>query len=168
MTRRALTLKWLFYGLWTLLFLLLQQLVLPFLRLWDVHPFLLPPLAAIAASFEGRREGLTYALVLGLVCSLLFDGVFPCSYAVILLLCALAAGVSAHRLIMPGPVCSLVVSAMALLLNGIVSGMALSYSHGAPFTAALSLTVRELLISLPFAMLVHLAFFRVHRRFAKR
>lgn len=168
MTRRALTLKWLFYGLWTLLFLLLQQLVLPFLRLWDVHPFLLPPLAAIAASFEGRREGLTYALVLGLVCSLLFDGVFPCSYAVILLLCAIAAGVSAHRLIMPGPVCSLVVSAMSLLLNGLVSGMALSYSYGAPFTAALSLTVRELLLSLPFAMLVHLAFSRVHRRFAKR
>lgn len=168
MTRRALTFKWLFYSLWTLLFLLLQQLVLPFLHLWDVHPFLIPPLAAIAASFEGRREGLTYALVLGLVCSLLFDGVFPCSYAVIALLCAIAAGVSAHRLIMPGPVCSLVVSAMALLLNGIVSGMALSYSYGAPFTAALGLTVRELLLSLPFAMLVHLAFSRVHRRFTKR
>lgn len=168
MTRRALTFKWLFYSLWTLLFLLLQQLVLPFLHVWDVHPFLIPPLAAIAASFEGRREGLTYALVLGLVCSLLFDGVFPCSYAVISLLCAIAAGVSAHRLIMPGPVCSLVVSAMALLLNGLVSGMALSYSYGAPFTAALGLTVRELLISLPFAMPVHLAFSRVHRRFTKR
>ena len=32
MTRRLITIKWLFYSLWTLLFLLVQQLVLPYIR----------------------------------------------------------------------------------------------------------------------------------------
>ena len=53
MTRRMLTIKWVFYSLWTLLFLLVQQLVLPHIRIWGVHPFLLPMLSAVAASFEG-------------------------------------------------------------------------------------------------------------------
>ena len=51
MTRRMITIKWVFYSLWTLLFLLAQQLVLPHIRLWGVHPFLLPVLAAVAASY---------------------------------------------------------------------------------------------------------------------
>ena len=32
MTRRMTTLKWVFYALWTLVFLLVQQLVFPYLR----------------------------------------------------------------------------------------------------------------------------------------
>ena len=91
MTRRLITIKWLFYSLWTLLFLLVQQLVLPYIRIWGVHPFLLPALAAVAASFEGRWDGPIYGLVLGLICDLLFPGAFPCFYAITLLLSAVAA-----------------------------------------------------------------------------
>lgn len=168
MTRRLLTIKWLLYSLWTLLFLLIQQLVLPYVRIWGVHPFVLPALAAIAASFEGKREGPVYGLVLGLVCDLLFPGAFPCFYAVTLLLSALAAGGAARRLIMPGPVCSLAVSAAAMLLTDLLNAAAFSYTHGTPFAASLWLTARELLLSLPAAMLIHLAFSHVHRRFAGR
>ena len=96
MTRRMTTLKWVFYALWTLVFLLVQQLVFPYLRIAGVHPFILPSLAAIAASFEGKREGPVYALVLGLVCDTLFTGAFPCFYAVVLTLSALLAGQAAH------------------------------------------------------------------------
>ncbi len=168
MTRRLLTIKWTFYGLWTLLFLLVQQLVLPYIRIGGVHPFLLPVLAAIAASFEGKWEGPIFGLVLGFVCDALFTGVFPCFYAVVLTLSALLAGVAARHLIMPGLVCSLVVSAAALVLMGIINTMAFSYSYGTPLSAALWLMARELLISLPFAILVHLAFARIHRRFSGR
>ena len=100
MTRRLITIKWLFYSLWTLLFLLVQQLVLPYIRIWGVHPFLLPALAAVAASFEGRWEGPIYGLVLGLICDLLFPGAFPCFYAITLLLSAV---VSASVLVSPPP-----------------------------------------------------------------
>ncbi len=168
MTRRMTTLKWVFYALWTLVFLLVQQLVFPYLRIAGVHPFILPSLAAIAASFEGKREGPVYALVLGLVCDTLFTGAFPCFYAVVLTLSALLAGQAARRLIMPGAVCSLAVSAGALLLTDLFNVVAFTYSHGTPPGEAMWLTAREILLSLPFAMLVHLVFSRVHRRFDRR
>ena len=162
------TLKWVFYALWTLVFLLVQQLMFPYLRIAGVHPFILPSLAAIAASFEGKREGPVYALVLGLVCDTLFTGAFPCFYAVVLTLSALLAGQAARRLIMPGAVCSLAVSAEALLLTDLFNAVAFTYSHGTPPGEAMWLTAREILLSLPFAMLVHLVFSRVHRRFDRR
>lgn len=168
MTRRMTTLKWVFYALWTLVFLLVQQLMFPYLRIAGVHPFILPSLAAIAASFEGKREGPVYALVLGLVCDTLFTGAFPCFYAVVLTLSALLAGQAARRLIMPGAVCSLAVSAGALLLTDLFNAVAFTYSHGTPPGKAMWLTAREILLSLPFAMLVHLVFSRVHRRFDRR
>ena len=168
MTRRMTTLKWVFYALWTLAFLLVQQLVFPYLRIAGVHPFILPPLAAIAASFEGKREGPVYALVLGLVCDTLFTGAFPCFYAVVLTLSALLAGQAARRLIMPGAVCSLAVSAGALLLTDLFNAVAFTYSHCTPLGEAMWLTAREILLSLPFSMLVHLVFSRVHRRFSGR
>ena len=168
MTRRMTTLKWVFYALWTLVFLLVQQLVFPYLRIAGVHPFILPSLVAIAASFEGKREGPVYALVLGLVCDTLFTGAFPCFYAVVLTLSALLAGQAARRLIMPGAVCSLAVSAGALLLTDLFNAVAFTYSHGTPPGEAMWLTAREILLSLPFAMLVHLVFSRVHRRFDRR
>ena len=168
MTRRMTTLKWVFYALWTLVFLLVQQLVFPYLRIAGVHPFILPSLAAIAASFAGKREGPVYALVLGLVCDTLFTGAFPCFYAVVLTLSALLAGQAARRLIMPGAVCSLAVSAGALLLTDLFNAVAFTYSHGTPPGEAMWLTAREILLSLPFAMLVHLVFSRVHRRFDRR
>lgn len=168
MTRRMTTLKWVFYALWTLVFLLVQQLVFPYLRIAGIHPFILPSLAAIAASFEGKREGPVYALVLGLVCDTLFTGAFPCFYAVVLTLSALLAGQAARRLIMPGAVCSLAVSAGALLLTDLFNAVAFTYSHGTPPGEAMWLTAREILLSLPFATLVHLVFSRVHRRFDRR
>lgn len=168
MTRRMTTLKWVFYALWTLVFLLVQQLVFPYLRIAGIHPFILPSLAAIAASFEGKREGPVYALVLGLVCDTLFTGAFPFFYAVVLTLSALLAGQAARRLIMPGAVCSLAVSAGALLLTDLFNAVAFTYSHGTPPGEAMWLTAREILLSLPFAMLVHLVFSRVHRRFDRR
>ena len=168
MTRRMTTLKWVFYALWTLVFLLVQQLVFPYLRIAGIHPFILPSLAAIAASFEGKREGPVYALVLGLVCDTLFTGAFPCFYAVVLTLSALLAGQAARRLIMPGAVCSLAVSAGALLLTDLFNAVAFTYSHGTPPGEAMWLTAQEILLSLPFAMLVHLVFSRVHRRFDRR
>lgn len=168
MTRRMTTLKWVFYALWTLVFLLVQQLVFPYLRIAGVHPFILPSLAAIAASFEGKREGPVYALVLGLVCDTLFTGAFPCFYAVVLTLSALLAGQAARRLIMPGAACTLAVSAGALLLTDLFNAVAFTYSHGTPPGEAMWLTAREILLSLPFAMLVHLVFSRVHRRFDRR
>ena len=166
MTRQTLTLKWVFYALWSLVFLLAQQLLLPRITIGGVHPFVLPAMAAIAASFEERREGPAYALVLGLVCDTLLPGVFPCFYAITLTASAALAHLAARHLIMPGVVCSLAVSVGALLITDLFNITAFTYSTGTPLSASLWLTAREILLSLPFAMVVHLVFYRVHRRFS--
>ena len=168
MTQRLITIKWTLYGMWTLLFLLVQQLVMPYLHIAGVHPFLLPMLSAVAASLEGKREGPLFGFVLGLVCDTLITGAFPCFYAIALLACAAAAGFAARHIIMPGLICSLTVSAAALLLTGLLNTLAFLYRFDTPLRSALWLMVREVLISLPFSILIHLAFFRVHRRFAGR
>ena len=168
MTHRLIAIKWTLYGLWTLLFLLMQQLVLPYLCIAGVHPFLLPLLSAVAASLEGKWAGPVFGLVLGLVCDMLFPGAFPCFYAVALPLCAAVAGFAARHAIMPGLVCSLAVSAAALLLTGGLNTLASAYFFGTPLRSALWLMAREMLVSLPLAIVIHPAFFRVHRRFAGR
>lgn len=168
MTRQMITIKWSVYALWTLAFLLLQQVLLPGIRLGGVHPFVLPALAAIAASFEGRRQGPIYALVLGLVCDTLFPGAFPCFYAVTLTISAVAADLAARHIIMPGPVCSLLVSSGALVLTDILNALAFAYGYSTPLSSSLWLLLRELIVTVPVAMLVHLVFSRVHRHFAVR
>ena len=55
-----------------------------------------------------------------------------------------------------------------MILTDLLNAAASSYAYGTPFGASLGLMARELLLSLPAAMLVHLAFFHVHRRFAGR
>ena len=61
-----------------------------------------------------------------------------------------------------------IIIAAALTLTDLLNAVAFSYTYGTPFGASLWLMVRELLISLPVAMLIHPAFSHVHRRFAGR
>ena len=63
---------------------------------------------------------------------------------------------------------AVVAIAAALTLTGLLNVMAFSMSRGTPLPAALWLLVREVLVSLPVTILIHLAFSRVHRRFAGR
>ena len=60
------------------------------------------------------------------------------------------------------------VSAAALLLTGILNTLASAYFFGPPLRSALWQMAREMLVSLPLAIVIHPAFFRVHRRFGGR
>ena len=60
MTRRAILLKWILYCLCALALALLQGLVLVYVRVWGVHPFLLPAIAVIPATLE-RNEQARYS-----------------------------------------------------------------------------------------------------------
>ena len=165
--RRRTFFRWLFYGAATLLFLFLQQILLNHLSFWNVHPFLLPSLAAIAAAYESRQEGIIYAAVLGLFTDLAMPGIIPIFYVLAFSLCAFLSGVVARRLIIPGFVCSLTCACGATALCDLLYALIFSYSHSLlPFSAVL-LAGRELLLTVLFILPVHFLFRSIHLKFRR-
>ena len=157
MTRRAILLKWILYCLCALALALLQGLVLVYVRVWGVHPFLLPAIAVIPATLERNEQAL--------VCDLLSPVAgLPCFYALAFLLGAAAAWLLSGQVIMAGVVCSLVVTGVCMLLCGLLHMAVLAGHSGAGLTAAGLLLGRELAVSLPFAAAAHPLFRWAQRR----
>ena len=137
MTRRAILLKWILYCLCALALALLQGLVLVYVRVWGVHPFLLPAIAVIPATLERNEQALLYAVFFGLACDLLSPVAgLPCFYALAFLLGAAAAWLLSGQVIMAGMVCSLVVTGVCMLLCGLLHMAVLAGHSGAGLTAA--------------------------------
>ena len=93
MTRRAVVRKWILYCLCALLLVLVQNMVLVYVRIGGVHPFLLPALALIPVTLERSGPSLLYALFFGLACDLLIpSGVFVCFYCLTFFTAAILRG----------------------------------------------------------------------------
>lgn len=119
MTRRAVVRKWILYCLCALLLVLVQNMVLVYVRIGGVHPFLLPALALIPVTLERSGPSLLYALFFGLACDLLIpSGVFVCFYCLTFFIAAILARLLSGQVIAAGLFCSLTVSAVGLLLCG--------------------------------------------------
>lgn len=166
MKQGSLFYRWLFYALASLLFLALQRLLLDRLALWGVHPFVLPVLVAVAASWEDRQESLCAAAVFGLLCDLWVPSVIPCFYLLSFAAAALLSGVIARRWIMPGFFCAVAVSVSALAVNSLLTMLFLAFRGRVDTPAALWLSARELLLSAPLSIPVYFLFLPIHRRFA--
>ena len=92
MTRRATAIKWICYCLGALVLVLVQSAVLVHVRIWGVHPFILPAIAVIPATLERGEQGLLYGAFFGLACDLLTPVTgLPCFYFLVFLLGAAAA-----------------------------------------------------------------------------
>ena len=164
MSQRDLFYKWLFYSLLGLFWLSLQQLLLNRLSLWGgIHPFILPMAPAMVAIFERRQESAFFAIGAGLLCDLLFPGSFPGLYTLTFLVIVLLTGLIAGRLILSGFLCAFVCSVFALLLSCVFHLLFLSASAEISFSSALSLTARELLLSLPLFPVLFLSFRKIRR-----
>ena len=165
MTRRVILLKWILYCLCALALALLQGLVLVYVRVWGVHPFLLPAIAVIPATLERNEQALLYAVFFGLACDLLSPVAgLPCFYALAFLIGAAIAWLLSGQVIMAGVVCSLVATGVCMLLCGLLHMAVLAGHSGAGLTAAGLLLGRELLVSLPFAAAAHPLFRWAQRR----
>ena len=163
MTRRLLTIRWSFYALTTLLVLLLQSQVLGRISVWGVCPVVIACLSAVAATREPMVHAVIYAIVLGAVSDTLFVAALPCFYVLLCVASAAMAGVISRRGVMPGFLCSVLCCAGTLLLSGVLSGAA-ALHNGAPAGFVAWLMLREMLISLPFALLlIHPLFSRIHQ-----
>lgn len=121
MTRRAVVRKWILYCLCALLLVLVQNMVLVYVRIGGVHPFLLPALALLPVTLERSGQSLLYALFFGLACDLLIpSGVFVCFYCLTFFIAAILARLLSGQVIAAGLFCSLTVSAVGLLLCGLL------------------------------------------------
>lgn len=164
MTRRAVLFKWLLYALAAAAIVLLQNFILTHLNIAGVHPFLLPAVAAVPATREPRRESLLFGFSFGLLCDLIIPASFPCLYAVSFLLIALLSGFLARRFVNPGLICSLTVSAAAMLVTDLLRILTISGAPGFHLSAALLLMLHELVVTVIFFPAVHILDYLVYRR----
>ena len=165
LARSATIFKWTLYTLAGLVWAVVQAAFLQRVTIWGVIPFLYPLIAALPATFEGPAAGTVYALACGVFCDLLLPSSIPCFYTLILPLVGLAAGLS-QSLIPAGYLCSAAAALPAYLLTGIFHCIVL-WAQGHPaWGAAMSVTLRELCVSLlwslPMTWLFRRVYLRVH------
>lgn len=156
--------KWLLYALGGLLWAIVQAAVLRRLTVWGVLPFLYPLIAAIPATFEGATAGTVYALAVGIFCDLLLPSPIPCFYTLIFPLVGLSAGLLSQSLIPAGYLCSAVAALPAYLLTGMFHCFVLWATGHAAWLAGLSVTLRELFVSLLWSIPMTWLFRKIYRR----
>ena len=156
MTRRAVVQKWILYSLCALALVLVQSLLLVRVQVWGVHPFLLPAIAVIPVTLERDEGALLFSVFFGLACDLLTPVAgLPCFYALAFLLGAAAAWLLSGQVIMAGVVCSVVVTAVCMVICALLHAAVMAGQSGFDMGAASWLALRELAVSLPFAAAVH-------------
>ena len=166
LARSATIFKWTLYTLAGLVWVVVQAAFLQRVTIWGVIPFLYPLIAALPATFEGPAAGTVYALACGVFCDLLLPSSIPCFYTLILPLVGLAAGLLSQSLIPAGYLCAAAAALPAYLLTGIFHCIVL-WAQGHPaWGAAMSVTLRELCVSLlwslPMTWLFRRVYLRVH------
>ena len=164
LARSATIIKWVLYALAGLACTVVQAAVLQRFTLWGVIPFLYPLIAALPATFEGPAAGTVYALAAGVLCDLLLPSPIPCFYTLIFPLVGLSAGLLSQSLIPAGYLCSAAASLPAYLLTGGFHCIVLWATGHAAWTAGLSVTLRELCVSLPWSLPMAWLFRKVYRR----
>ena len=164
LARSATIIKWVLYALAGLACTVVQAAVLQRFTLWGVIPFLYPLIAALPATFEGPAAGTVYALAAGVLCDLLLPSPIPCFYTRIFPLVGRSAGLMSQSLIPAGYLCSAAASLPAYLLTGVFHCIVLWATGHAAWTAGLSVTLRELCVSLPWSLPMAWLFRKVYRR----
>lgn len=164
MARSELIYRWILYAAATLLAVVIQSFILNHVSIWGVHPFLPPLFVAIITSLEGRKQSVCYAAIFGLLCDLTIQAVIPCFYTLAFVAITLVSALVAKKVIVPGFVCSIIVSALGLFLMDLLNIAFLTSGDGVVVSSAMSLTGREILVSVIFVLLVHPLLLRVHQK----
>jgi hypothetical protein len=156
--------KWGLYALVTLLCCVWQGLVLQYVKVLGVFPFVYPILAAVVSTLEGPLSGMIYSLALGVVCDLTISSPIPCFHTLIFPLAGLLAGMLARSVLSSGFFCALVTSVSAFVLTGAFHGLIFVFTSHAAWAETASVCGRELAISIPWALPVYFLFRLVWHR----
>ena len=165
LTRRDKIIKWTTIGGFVLLLLLLFETIFHDAVVFGVHVLLPPLIVGIVASLEDTRAGVIFALVCGVFCDLAMPGVFPCLYTLAFPLAAIACSSLAKNVVQPGPLCSLIVSALTFAYVDALTMLALALTDRAPFALMASVALREMAISCALVPVCHPTLTHLHRKF---
>ena len=158
--------KWVMYALVTLLLCAFHAMFFSNIRVLGLTPFLYPMLPAMAAMFEGPRQGAVFALVLGVLCDLLVPAPFRGFFSIIFPVIAALSGALASRLQSRGFLCALIVSSLGLLATGAFRMLIQVLAGGRYLGLMARIALGETLLTLP-ALLIVLPLYRtIFRRCA--
>ncbi len=157
----------LFYAAAALFLLIVQDLFLNRLTLWGVHPLILPLAAAAVAVWQTRQESLCAAAAYGLLCDLWMPGLIPCFYFLSFTLAAFFIGALAPRRTAPGVFGLALWGAAALAINSLPAIVYYACRKEGTAAAALLLTGKELLLSVPLTVPVYFLLLPIRRRFRR-
>ena len=158
--------KWIIYSMATLLLCAFQSFVLCHIRVLSVTPFLYPILPAVAAMYEGPKQGSLYALSFGFLCDLLLPAPLPGFFVVLFPLIALISGSIAENMLSPGIFCAILVSAMGLLITSGARVLFHFLSGGEYLVLMGWVALVESLLTLPALAAVIPLYRGIHRRCA--
>ena len=164
LARNETIIKWLQYALAALLGLLVQGALLQRISILGVMPFVYPVLAVLPAMFEREVSGTIFALTFGVVCDSALPAPIPCFYTLIFPLAALCAALLSKSWVSGGPLCALVNAAVALAVTDLFHGLILAMKGQAAWGAAFITMGKEIVVTLPFVLLLYPLFLTVFRR----
>jgi len=156
--------KWGLYALVTLLCCVSQGLVLQYIKVLGVFPFIYPILAAVLSTLEGPLSGMIFSLALGVICDLTISAPIPCFYTLIFPLAGLLAGTLARSVLSSGFLRALVTSAAAFLLTGAFHGLIFVFISRPAWAETAAVCGRELAVSIPWVLPVYFLFRFVYCR----
>lgn len=155
--------KWILYALASGLCMLLQQLLLDEVRIWGAVPFILPLFCSTLAVYEGWLRGGIYGMALGLLADLLLSsGPTAWFYTFAFTLLALTAAAVSKYIMSPGFLCALLAGAGCYLLLQLLR-LTLYLLMGLAQPVMLLISLKELLLSIPFILPVHWLTVRIWR-----
>ncbi len=156
--------KWLQYALVALVCMLVQSALLQCISILGVMPFVYPVLAVLPAMFEREVSGTIFALAFGVVCDAALPAPIPCFYTLIFPVAGLCAALLSKSWVTGGPLCALVNGAVALAATDLFHGLILAIKGTAAWGAVFVTMGKELLVTLPFVLLLYPLFLTVFRR----
>lgn len=157
MRKRNILLKIILYGLFLLLFYLLQTALFPRLAIGGVKPLILPVAVVGIALYEGSVPGALAGLAAGLLCDISMTDSIAVFILALTVIGALV-GFLSQRFLRRGLLGLGLCALLALILCAFFQAFGLVFFHGAPsrlvFLRALWQTLYSLLFTLPVWALV--------------
>ena len=143
----------LWYGVYMLVVLVVQDMVLTQVRPGGVCAFIPPAAVTAVAMFEGAIPGVVFALVMGIFTDMFTPGTLI-TYTLLFPVIAFGAGMLAQFFINRRFMGFLLLALAALLLTALVQTLIIALKSGGAFSAIWT-AIQQTLWSLPFAALVY-------------